>query len=331
MSTLLDPLVIGRIHLRNRIVFPPYFCGLASVKGEATPEIIERYSTLAEGAGLIIVEQTFVSQDGRSHIKQLDLSSDNNIPSLRRLTDAVHSKGAKIVVQLNHAGRHTSSEVTGQQIIAPSPVPEKEDSEVPREITREDMERICDAFAEAATRSLKAGFDSVEIHSAHWYLNSQFLSPLSNRREDRYGGSIENRMRFLLEVSERVVDTVPEIPVFCRLGVTDMLEGGLELEDGLKVAKKLEETGIAVIDVSAGLGGIQPLDPEDRVQGFFIPYAAAVKEVVRVPVIGVGGIKEQSFADRLVRQGKTDLVAIGRAYNANPNWAKEAYSKLDTI
>ena len=328
MPTLLDPIDIGSLQLRNRIVFPPYFSGLASVKGEATPEIIERYSTLAEGAGLIIVEQAFISQDGRSHLKQLDVSSDNNIPSLRRLTDAVHSKGAKIVVQLNHAGRHTSSETTGEQIIAPSPVPEKEDSEVPRAATREDMDRIRDAFAEAATRSLEAGFDSVEVHSAHWYLNSQFLSPLSNRREDEYGGPIENRMRFLLKISKKVVETVPEVPVFCRLGATDMLEGGLELEDGVKVAKRLEETGIAVIDVSAGLGGIQPLDPKDRVQGFFIPYATAVKNIVRVPVIGVGGIKEQSFADTLVRQGKTDLVAVGRAYNANPNWAKEAYSQL---
>ena len=330
MPNLLDPIDLGSFQLRNRIVFPPYFSGLASVKGEATPEIIKRYSTLAEGAGLIIVEQGFVSQDGRAHLKQLDLSSDNNIHSLQRLTGAVHSKGAKIVVQLNHAGRHTKSEITGQQIIAPSPIPEKEDSEVPREATREDMDQICDAFAEAAARSLKAGFDSVEVHSAHWYLNSQFLSPLSNKREDEYGGSIENRTRFLLEVVKRVVDTIPGVPVFCRLGVTDMLEGGLELEDGLKVAKKLEEIGIAVIDVSAGLGGIQPLNPKDRVQGFFIPYATAVKSVVGVPVIGVGGIKDQSFADTLVKQGKTDLVAIGRAYNANPNWAKEAYSQLGT-
>jgi 2,4-dienoyl-CoA reductase-like NADH-dependent reductase (Old Yellow Enzyme family) len=330
MPTLLDPIDIRGLQLRNRIVFPPYFCGLASTKGEATPEIIERYSTLAEGAGLIIVEQTFVSQDGRAHIQQLGLSSDDQIPSLRRLTDAVHSKGAKIIVQLNHAGRHTKSEVTGQQIMAPSPIPEKKDSEVPREITMEDKDRICDAFAQAATRALKAGFDSVEVHSAHWYLNSQFLSPLSNRRKDEYGGTIENRMRFPIEVVKKVIDTVPEVPVFCRLGATDILEGGLELEDGSKVAKKLEETGIAVIDVSAGLCGIQPPNPEDRVQGFFVPYATAIKNIVKVPVIGVGGIKEHSFADSLVRQQKTDLVAVGRAYNANPNWAKEAYTKLGT-
>jgi 2,4-dienoyl-CoA reductase-like NADH-dependent reductase (Old Yellow Enzyme family) len=190
------------------------------------------------------------------------------------------------------------------------------------------MQRISTAFAEAAVRALKAGFDSVEVHCAHWYLNSQFLSPLSNKRNDEYGGSIENRMRFPVEVAKRVVDAVPKVPVFCRLGVTDMLDGGLELEDGLKVARRLEEVGIAVIDVSAGLGGIQPLKIADRVQGFFIPYATAVKKVVQIPVIGVGGIKDPVFADSLVKQGKTDFVAIGRAFNANPNWAKEACSIL---
>lgn len=135
-------------------------------------------------------------------------------------------------------------------------------------------------------------------------------------------------MRFPIQVAQDVVKAIPNTPVFCRLGVTDMLEGGLTLDDGLKVAQRLEDVGIAVIDVSAGLGGIQPLNSEDRVQGFFIPYATAVKQVVQIPVIGVGGIKDPTFADSLVKQGKTDLVAIGRAFNANPNWANEAYSLL---
>jgi 2,4-dienoyl-CoA reductase-like NADH-dependent reductase (Old Yellow Enzyme family) len=137
-------------------------------------------------------------------------------------------------------------------------------------------------------------------------------------------------MRFPIEVAKKVVDAIPNVPVFCRLGVTDMLEGGLKLEDGLKVARQLEKVGIAVIDVSAGLGGIQPQNLQDRVQGFFIPYAIAVKKVVQIPVIGVGGIKDPVFADSLVNQGKTDFVAIGRALTSNPNWAKEAYSTLTT-
>jgi 2,4-dienoyl-CoA reductase-like NADH-dependent reductase (Old Yellow Enzyme family) len=328
--SLLSPIDVGVLKIRNRIVFPPYFSNTASDNGEASPKLIERYAALAESTGLIIIEQAFVSQDGRSQIRQLDVSSDRNIPSLKKLTDAIHEKGAKVIVQLNHAGRHTSRKVTGQQIIAPSPIPEKKDAETPREATLEDINRIGTTFAEAAVRSLEAGFDSVEVHCAHWYLNSQFLSPLSNKRNDEYGGSIENRMRFPVEVAKRVVDAVPKVPVFCRLGVTDMLDGGLELEDGLRVARRLEEVGIAVIDVSAGLGGIQPLNPEDRVQGFFIPYATAVKKIVQIPVIGVGGIKDPVFADSLVKQGKTDFVAIGRAFNANPNWAKEAYSILAT-
>ena len=239
--SLISPIDLGVLQIRNRIVFPPYFSNTASENGEASPKLIERYAALAESAGLIIIEQSFVSQDGRSLQRQLDVSSDKNIPSLKNLTDAIHKKGAKVIVQLNHAGRHTTRKVTGQQIIAPSPIPEKEDAETPREATVEDMNRISNAFAEAAVRSLKAGFDSVEVHCAHWYLNSQFLSPLSNKRNDEYGGSIENRMRFPVEVAKRVVEAVPKVPVFCRLGVTDMLDGGLELEDGLKVARRLEE------------------------------------------------------------------------------------------
>lgn len=327
---LLSPLDVGVLQIRNRIVFPPYFLNTASDSGEASPQLVERYATLAESAGLLVVEQAFVSQDGRSRQRQLDVSRDGNIPSLKNLTDAVHEKGAKVIIQLNHAGRHTTRKVTGQQIIAPSSIPEKNDAETPREATLEDMNRLSNAFADAAVRSLIAGFDSVEVHCAHWYLNSQFLSPLSNKRDDEYGGSIENRMRFPVEVAKRVVDAVPKVPVFCRLGVTDMLEGGLELKDGVKVARRLEEVGIAVIDVSAGLGGIQPLNPEDRVQGFFIPYATAVKKAVQIPVIGVGGIKDPVFADALVKQGKTDFVAIGRAFNADPNWATDAYSILAT-
>ncbi|MDQ1279414.1 MAG: NADH:flavin oxidoreductase [Thermoproteota archaeon] len=325
---LVDPLDVGRLRIRNRIVFPAYFSRTASEKGEVTPQMIERYSALAEGAGLIVVEQAFVSQDGRSNQNQLDMSRDDKIEGLRKLTDAIHGKGAKAIVQLNHAGRHTTSQVTGQQILAPSPISEKEDAEIPREVSQEDMWRIGDAFSDAAARSLRAGFDSVEVHCAHWYLLSQFLSPLSNRRTDEYGGSIDNRMRFPLEVVRKVVKAIPDTRVFCRLGATDMLDGGLTLEDGLKVAEGLEAAGISVIDVSAGLGGIQPLDPNARVQGFFVPYATAVKKVVKINVIGVGGIKDPLFADSLVKEGRTDLVAVGRAFNANPNWAKEAISIL---
>jgi 2,4-dienoyl-CoA reductase-like NADH-dependent reductase (Old Yellow Enzyme family) len=325
---LLSPIEVGRLRIRNRIVFPPYFSNTATVTGEASPELIERYAALAEGTGLLIVEQAFVAQDGRSQQRQLDISTDRTIPSLKSLTDAVHGKGAKVILQLNHAGRHTKRAVTGQPLIAPSPIPETADSETPRAASLDDLRRISTAFVDAARRSLQAGFDSVEVHCAHWYLNSQFLSPLSNQRTDAYGGAIENRMRFPLEVARKVVEAVPQVPVFCRLGVTDMLEGGLPLAEGLKVAQRLEDAGIAVLDVSAGLGGIQPLNPKDRVQGFFLSYATAVKQVVKIPVIGVGGIKDPVFADALVQDGKTDFVAIGRALNANPQWATDAYSRL---
>jgi 2,4-dienoyl-CoA reductase-like NADH-dependent reductase (Old Yellow Enzyme family) len=325
---LLSPINVGTLKIRNRIVFPPYTSRTADNNGEVTPQMLERYAALADGAGLIVVEQAFVAQNGRSNKNQLDLSNDDKIEGLKTLTDTMHEKGTKVIVQLNHAGRHTTSQVTGQQILGPSPIPDKNDAEIPKEASSNDLKQISDAFANAAVRAVKAGFDSVEVHGAHWYLLSQFLSPLSNKRTDEYGGPIENRMRFPLEVARKVVAAIPTKPVFCRLGVTDMLEGGLTLDDGLKVAKGLEEAGIAVIDVSTGLVGFQPDDPNARVQGFYIPYATAVKQVVRIPVIGVGGIKDPVFADALVKEGKTDFVAIGRAYNANPNWAKEAHSIL---
>jgi 2,4-dienoyl-CoA reductase-like NADH-dependent reductase (Old Yellow Enzyme family) len=199
----------------------------------------------------------------------------------------------------------------------------KRGKETPREMTIDEIDQTVEDFTQAARRASESGFDAVELHMAHYVLFSQFLSPLTNRRDDDYGGSIENRVRLHVRVIECIKKELgPSYPVLCRLGVEDMIPGGLTLDNGVIAAKMIEEAGADVIDVSGGLVG--HLHPTDKGPGFFIPQASAVKSVVDVPVIGVGGIKTPEDGDEFVRLGKVDLVAVGRAILNDPNWASEA-------
>jgi 2,4-dienoyl-CoA reductase-like NADH-dependent reductase (Old Yellow Enzyme family) len=319
---LLDPLELRGLRLKNRVVMPPMHTGLATGKGAVTSRLIEHYVRRSKALGLLIVEHSYVSLDGKLSKKQLGIYDDKLVKGLKKLSNSVHAVGTPVVVQINHAGSRTTIEVTGMQPVAPS------SDESARELKINEIEALVDAFAMAAGRAMRAGFDGVEVHGAHGFLLNQFFSPLTNRRRDQYGGSLENRMRFPLEVVERVKEKVGRKLLLYRLGADDLNPAGTQIEDSQRFAVGLEEAGVDIIDVSGGLGGSRPEQLQSR-QGYFVPQAQQIKKVVGVPVIGVGGIKEPQYADKLIREGRVDLVAVGRELLKDPDWALKAIETLE--
>ena len=295
--------------------------GKATKKGAVTDALIEYYTRRSKAIGLLIVEHSYVALEGKLSERQLGIYEDSLIGGLESLSSSVHATGTAVVVQINHAGRKTNREITGMQPVAPSPVGDA------RELKAGDIEGLCEAYGGAAERSMKAGFDGVEIHGAHGFLLNQFYSPLANRRNDRYGGSLQKRTRFPLEVVKRVSERIGGRLLLYRLGSDDLDPAGTRIEDSQKFAAELEEAGVDIIDVSGGLCGGSP-EKLEGIQGYFIPQAQKIKEVVEVPVIGVGGIKDPEYADRLIAEGKVDLVAVGRGLLNDPAWAGKAVESL---
>jgi 2,4-dienoyl-CoA reductase-like NADH-dependent reductase (Old Yellow Enzyme family) len=327
MPGLLDPITIKGLEIPNRLVMPPMATRFAAGTGEVTDRLIAHYSDRAGGVGLVIIEHCFVMVEGRMRLDQPGVHRDELIPGLTRLVEAVHRQGAKTAVQINHAGSKTPPDAKLRLPVGPSPVPFPGSGVKPRELTVREIRRIVEAFGYAARRAREAGFDAVEVHGAHGFLNSQFLSPLTNRRSDRYGGSLENRIRLPLEIVAEVLEQAgSDYPLFYRLGAEDFMDGGVSLEEGVKAAEALVRTGVDVVDVSGGLGGYA--HPTINGQGFMIPAAERVKAAVPVPVIGVGGITEPKCADQVIREGRVDMVAVGRAMLGDPFWARKAVDVL---
>lgn len=325
MPRLLDPISIGTLRLKNRIVMPPMATNKATSNGEVTESQIKHYTERAKGVGLIIVEHSYVTPSGKLSLNQLGIYDDKLIPGLSKLVKAVHRHRTPITVQINHAGGRTMSSVIGAQPVGPSPVLVFQ--ETPRELNIEEIDELVEAFSRAARRAVEAGFDVVEVHGAHGFLLNQFLSPLTNKRGDEYGGSLEKRTRFPIRVFKRVRKEVGrDFPLLYRLGADDFREGGLSLEDTKVFAEMLVGAGVDAIDVSGGIGGSNPQGLSG--QGYLFHLAEGIKKVVKVPVVGVGGIAEAEFADKAVREGKVDLVAVGRALLADPEWAMKAVKTL---
>ena len=320
---LLDPLKIRGLTLKNRIVMPPMHTGLATTEGAVTDNLTEHYARRSKALGLLIVEHSYVSLDGKLSKRQLGVYDDGLVSGLEKLSSSVHATGTPVVIQINHAGRTASMETTGMEPVAPSPF------ENARELRGKEIEALVKAFTMAAERAMRAGFDGVEVHGAHGFLLNQFFSPLANRRGDKYGGSLENRMRFPLEVVEKVKEKVGGRLLLYRLGSDDLDPAGITIEDSKKFAIKLQEAGVDIIDVSGGLCGSRPEQLQDR-QGYFIPQAQQIKKVVDIPVIGVGGITETEYANTLIREEKVDLVAVGRALLKDPDWAIKAIKTMKT-
>jgi NADPH2 dehydrogenase len=318
---LLEPLKVKNYTLRNRIVLPPMQTGRASFEGGVTNRLINFYVRRAAVLGLPIVEHSYVSPSGKIGPKQLGIHDDSVIGGFADLADALHEVGAPAVVQLSHAGAVTNRRVIGVEPVGPS---QREKS---RMLSIEEIFSLVNVFGLAAERAVKAGFDGVELHGAHGYLLNQFYSPLFNRREDEFGGSLEKRMRFPLLVVERVRRYLGNRLLLYRLGADDLAPYGTHIEDSVVFAKRLEGSGVDILDVSGGMCGSEPRQLR-QVKGYFVPQAAEIKRAVTVAVIGVGGITQPEHADMLVREGKVDLVAIGRAFWGDPQWAEKAVEML---
>jgi 2,4-dienoyl-CoA reductase-like NADH-dependent reductase (Old Yellow Enzyme family) len=311
---LLDSLEVKGLTLKNRIVMPPMQTSLATIEGAVTENLIKHYTQRSKALGLLIVEHSYVSLDGKLSGKQLGIYDDSLLRGLEELSSSVHATGIPLVIQINHAGRTASKEITGTKPVAPSV------SGNAKELRVEEIKALTEAFAMAAERAMKAGFDGVEVHGAHGFLLNQFWSPLTNRRSDKYGGSLENRMIFPLQVVEKVKEKVGGRLLLYRLGSCDLDPAGVQIESSMKFASKLEEAGVDIIDVSGGLCGSRPANFQ-RTQGYFIPQAQKIKKEVNIPVIGVGGITDPEYADSLIQEGRVDLVAVGRALLKDPDWA----------
>ncbi|MDW7675172.1 MAG: NADH:flavin oxidoreductase [Bacillota bacterium] len=325
MINLLSPINIKGVQLKNRMVMPPMASYLAREDGELTKELEDYYIQRGD-VGLIIIEHSYISPEGRVKNRQTRIDREVDIDNLLKLTEAIHQQSeAKVGIQITHAGGAADSNVIGQLPLGPSAIKVPRGVEIPGELTEKDIKRLIECFASAAIRAKKAGFDLVEIHGAHGYLLCQFLSPFSNKRTDKYGGSKENRLRFPLEVVKAVREAVGlDYPLFYRLGADDRISGGLTVEEAAWAAPQLVAAGVDAIDLSGGHCGYLAHD----IDGFFNYLAEAIKPTVSVPVMITGGIKDPLYANSIVVEGKADLVGVGRSLLKNPNWAKKAKNIL---
>ncbi|MBT2642733.1 FAD-dependent oxidoreductase [Bacillus sp. ISL-41] len=320
---------IGSLTLKNRVVMPAMGTGLASADGEMTEQQIRYYEERAKGGtGLIITEFTTIDFEmGRGAANQLRVDNDRFISGFRRLAEAVHTYGARIFVQLHHAGRESSSYLTGgKQIVAPSPVACKAIGEEPRELTISEVKEIIGKFVEGAVRCKSAGIDGVELHGAHGYLINQFLSPNTNLRKDKYGGSFEKRMRFVEEIVRGIKQECgADYPVTVRLSVDEFEEGGMDLTLSRKVSRYFEKIGVDGIHASSGNYNTMEKVIESPLfeEGWRVYLAEEIKKEVNIPVFAVGNIRDPQFVESILAEGRADFVSIGRGHIADPDWVRK--------
>jgi len=341
MSRLFEPLWIGDLRLENRIVIAP-MCQYSATNGTAGDWHMIHLGHLAlSGAGLMILEATAVSPEGRITPQDLGLYSDENEAALARVLSAIRAHSPiPVAMQLSHAGRKASSrapweggaqispdEPEGWKTEAPSPVPHAEGEDVPLALDRAGLDRMREDFVKAAQRAARLGIEGIELHGAHGYLLHQFLSPLANKRDDEFGGSPENRMRFPIEVFEAVRSVFPaEKPVWMRISATDWVPGGWDIEGTVALSKALKERGCAAIHVTTG--GVSPQQAIKLGPGYQVPYAQRVKAEVGLPTIAVGLITEPEQAEAIIANGEADAVSLARAMLYDPRWPWHAAAKL---
>lgn len=327
---LFQPGRIGKLTLKNHVVMPAMGVSLAHTNGEASDDIIRYYEERARGGvGLIITEVTRIDDKyGVATYKQLAVTDPKQIPQLQRLADAVHKYDTKIFVQLHHPGRETTSQLlNGEQIVAPSAIADKTVKEVPRALSTEEVQALVKAFIKGAVIAKTAGIDGVEIHAAHGYLLNQFLSPYSNQRTDRYGGSFHNRLRFLQEIIAGIKYMCgADFPISVRISADEFVTGGLKIADSVKIARTLESYGIDAINVSSGIYESAPtiVEPGSYAQGWKKELAKMIKANVKVPVIAVNNIKTPEIAEQLLTDDVCDYIGVARATLADPDWARKA-------
>lgn len=340
MPHLFDPISIRDRTLPNRIVVSP-MCEYSSTNGFANDwHLVHLGSRAVGGAGLVLTEATAVTPEGRISPEDLGIWSDDHVEFLGRVTRFVHSQGSIAGVQLAHAGRKASTyrpwdgsgavpkESGGwDNVLAPSAIPFADNYPMPQALNHEGIQRVVRAFVEAAGRALNAGFRVIEIHAAHGYLLSEFLSPLANRRTDEYGGSFENRIRLLLEVVRAVRGTWPErAPLFVRISATDWVEGGWTLDDSVDLAKHLKKSGVDLMDCSSG-GNVPPSEIPVG-PGYQTPFAERIRREASILTGAVGMITAPAQADQIIRTGQADVAIIAREFLRDPYWPLSAGREL---
>jgi 2,4-dienoyl-CoA reductase-like NADH-dependent reductase (Old Yellow Enzyme family) len=325
MSKLLEESVINGMPLSNRFVRAATWEGMADDAGAPTPKLIKAMTALAEGGvGLIITSHCYVSPDGQASMAQLGMHKDEMIESQRKMTASVHKAGGKIVAQLSHAGNFAAENLIGRPPLVASnfdglaPTPR-------REMTEQDIRETVAAFAQAALRAKAAGFDGVQIHGAHGFLLSEFLSPAYNRRHDAYGGPIENRARFILEVYKAIRDAAgKDYPVLVKINCQDFIENGLTLADSIKTTSLLAQAGLDAVEVSGGMLTERKLSPvRARIdciekEAYFQEEARAFRKQISIPLILLGGIRSWELAERLVEEKTADYISMARPFIREP-------------
>ena len=337
MPLYADPIQIGSIEVKNRFIMAPMICGYASATGEVTNELIAHYEKRSRGqVGLIIVEDTAIDYDHRADAAHLTNHHISCIPGLKRLADRIKAYGARAFIQLSHAG---TIPYKSKRVIGPSPIYIR-DGPIPEELLTEEIEKIKGMYIDAATRAYEAGFDGIQVHAAHFYLLSTFLSSYTNRRNDEYGGSTSKKAKLVVDIIRGIRKELGDFPIICRVNGIENVVRGIDIEEAIEIAKILEKAGVDLLDVT---GFLEPLfgaeelvkftskTRPDFLRGFpyasYIPCAAAIKEHVRIPVSGVGQVRDEAYVKRIFDEDLCDMVAIGRGLLADPRFVEKILNK----
>ena len=324
---LFQPLKIKKMVLKNRLVMAPMVTNFATPEGEVTDRLIHYYKERARGGvGLIILEASCVTPNGKSGPHKLGIYDDIFISGLEELVNVIHESGSKIAAQLHHGGNIVSPFTSGEYPVSASTIPCERIGAIPRSLTEKEIKELVKAFGIAAERAKRTGFDTVQIHAGHGYLINQFLSKRTNKRSDEYGGSLRNRMRFLLEILESIRERVgSDYPIMARINGKDFLEGGFGIEDSKLVAQELENASLDVLHVSGGTWDSleKMLPPMYGPKGLLVNLAEQIKKNINIPVACVGRITDPIMAEEILEEGKADLITLGRALIADPEFPQK--------
>ncbi|MBS3678802.1 NADH:flavin oxidoreductase/NADH oxidase [Ornithinibacillus massiliensis] len=326
MKDLFTPYQIKNLELKNRVVMPP-MCQYSVTKKDGIANdwhYIHYVSRAIGGAGVIIIEMTDVEPDGRITDYDLGLWSDEQIPAIKRIVDACHQHGAKVAIQIAHAGRKAEDAAVP---VAPSPIPFDENSKTPRELTTEEIKEMVEKFRLATERAVKAGVDAIEIHGAHGYLIHQFQSPFTNKRTDEYGQDLTKFGKEVIQAAKSVMPS--EMPLIMRVSAVEYVDNGYGLKESVAFSKVYQEAGVDMFHVSAGgEGQIAAHGRPGTHAAYQVPFAREIKEKLNVPVIAVGRLDEPALANAVIGNEEADLVAVGRGMLRNPYWTLEAAATL---